>query len=261
MAPNSVSNVANPPSAKHAPSSVSVGVWDLPTRLFHWLLFLAVVVSYVTGEERGWLFAVHTVSGYVVALLLLFRLVWGFIGSRRSRFGDFVRGPWAVTDYAKHLAHLHPPRFIGHNPLGGWMALALMTVLALSVITGLFSAQEEGAARGILFPLIAGYGDEGLGEIHEFLGNLVVVLASVHVAAVFADWLLTRENLVGAMLTGRKRVDPAVAAKEPPFVAGWRALIIVLLVAIAGAALFRGTDFAAIAVPPAQEKGDTTEED
>lgn len=117
------------------------------------------------------------------------------------------------------------------------------------------------SARGILFPLVAGYGNEGLGEIHEFLGNLVVVLASVHVAAVLADWLLTRENLVVAMLTGRKQLDPAVAEKEPPFVAGWRALIIVLLVGLAGAALFRGTDFAGIAAEPSRESGESIGDD
>lgn len=246
MAPSTVSKITKLPTAERS-KSISVGVWDLPTRLFHWLLFLAVVVSYTSSEEKGWLFAVHTASGYVVALLLLFRLVWGFVGSRHSRFANFVRGRRDVVDYAKRVAHLDPPRFVGHNPLGGWMVVALMTVLALTVLTGLFSAQEDSAARGLLFPLAAGYGDEGLGEIHEFLGNLVVILASVHVAAVFADWLLTRENLVVAMLTGRKQLDRAVAEKEPPFVAGWRALIIVLLVGLVGAALFRGTDFAGIA--------------
>ena len=241
-------------------ASMLVRVWDLPTRLFHWLLFLAVVVSYTTGEERGWLFAVHTASGYAVALLLLFRLAWGFVGSPRSRFADFVRGRRAVVEYSKRLAQLDPPRFVGHNPLGGWMVVALLSVLGLSVLTGLFSAQEHGAARGILFPLIASYGDAGLGGVRELLGNLVVLLAGVHVAAVFADWLLTGENLIGAMLTGRKQVDSAVAAREPPLAAGWRALIIALLVALAGAALFRSTDFAGFAADPPQAQDKTAED-
>jgi cytochrome b len=241
--------------------NVSVGVWDLPTRLFHWLLFLAVVISYASSEEEGWLFAVHTASGYVVALLLLFRLVWGFAGSRHSRFASFVRGPRAVAEYGKQLAHLRPPRFVGHNPLGGWMVIALIAVLGLTVLSGLFSAEKEGAARGILFPLIAGYGKEGLGDIHEVLGNLVVVLASVHVAAVFADWVLTRENLTAAMFTGRKHVDPAMATGEPPFAPGWRALIIASLVALAGAALFRATDFAGMVAGPPHVEGEAGEHD
>jgi cytochrome b len=253
--------VSHATSQEQPAPRVSADVWDVPTRLFHWLLFLAVVVSYASSEEQGWLFAVHTASGYIVALLLLFRLVWGFVGSRHSRFADFVRGPRGLAEYVKQLMHLRPPRFVGHNPLGGWMVIALMAVLGLTVLTGLLSAEEDSAARGILFPLIASYGEEGLSEIHEFLGNLVVVLAGVHVAAVFADWLLTRENLIAAMLTGRKHVDPAVAAREAPLVSGRRALIIALLVALAGVALFRATDFAGMIAGPARVEGQADEHD
>lgn len=255
MAPNSVSNLANPSSAGETRPSVSVGVWDLPTRLFHWLLFAAVVVSYASGEEHGWLFAVHTASGYLIALLLLFRVAWGFVGSRHSRFGDFVGGFRETTDYAKRLARRDPPRFVGHNPLGGWMIVALLAVLGLTVVSGLFSTHGEGNAHGLLFPLIAPYGRTGAGEIHEILGNLVVLLATVHVAAVFIDWLLTRENLTRAMLTGRKQVDATIAAREPPFAPRWRALILALLLALGGAAVFGATDFARIMAEPLHGHG------
>jgi cytochrome b len=221
-------------------------VWDLPTRLFHWLLVIAVVISYVTGGEEGWPFVVHTVSGYTIALLLLFRVIWGVIGSPRSRFGDFVHGPRTVAQYARRLLGLVPPRYIGHNPLGGWMVILMLIVLAVSVVTGLFSG-EEGEASGLFFPWIAAPGSEGLGEAHEVFANLVVVLAIIHVCAVLADWWLTRENLVSSMISGFKQLDEASAAAEKPVAAPSRIILAASVVAVAGVFLFAKTDFAAMA--------------
>ena len=107
----------------------AVLVWDLPTRIFHWALVIAVVVSYVTGGEEGSWFVVHTVSGYVVALLLLFRLIWGFWGSAHSRFSDFIYSLGSVGAYVGRLVRLEPPKYVGHNPLGGWMVVLLLVVL------------------------------------------------------------------------------------------------------------------------------------
>ena len=224
-------------------------VWDLPTRVFHWTLVAAVVVSYVTGGEEGSWFIAHTVAGYVIALLLLFRILYGFVGSAHSRFSDFLYSPKAVATYVRRLVRLEPPRFIGHNPLGGWMVVLMLVVLAANIATGLLSGEENGPG-GLLLPLIAAPGAEGLGEIHEVLGNVIVVLACLHVLGVAADWILTRENIVRAMITGDKTVeDTTVVLKQQP-VAGWRALIVTLLVALAGFALFSTTDFASLAVAP-----------
>ena len=104
-------------------SARAVLVWDLPTRVFHWLLVLGVAVSYLTGGEEGWLFVVHTASGYLIAVLLLVRVIWGVIGSPRSRFRDFVYGRRVVADYVRGLLALRPARHTGHNPLGGWMII------------------------------------------------------------------------------------------------------------------------------------------
>jgi cytochrome b len=224
----------------------SVSVWDFPTRAFHWTLVVAIVVSYATGGEEGSLFVVHTISGYVVALLLVFRLVWGFAGSVHSRFSDFVYSRGAVTAYAKQLLRLKPPRFVGHNPLGGWMVILMLAVLVGTVATGLFSGDDDGGA-GILLPLIAAPGGEGLAEIHEFFGNFIIVLAVIHVLAVAVDWLLTRDNLVMAMLTGRKQLDDDEAARQKPLASGWRGAIVAAIVAGVGAILFQQTDFGAVA--------------
>ncbi len=224
----------------------SVPVWDFPTRVFHWALAVAVIASYLTGEEEGIWFVVHTVSGYTVALLLVFRLVWGFAGSVHSRFSDFTYSPGSVKTYAKQLLRFNPPRFVGHNPLGGWMVFLMLVALAGTVVTGLFSGEDDGGA-GILLPLIAAPGGEGLAEVHEFFANAVVALAGIHVLAVFLDWFLTKENLVKAMITGRKDLDDTEVGNQKPLVGRWRGVVAAFIVAALGAVLIQQTDFAAIA--------------
>jgi cytochrome b len=224
----------------------AVPVWDLPTRIFHWTLALAVFTAYASGEGEGALFIVHTLAGYLVALLLTFRLIWGAIGSMHSRFADFVYAPRSVAAYARRLARLHPPRFVGHNPLGGWMVIAMLAVLAAAVATGLVSGGDEGG-RGLLLPLVASPGGEGLGDLHEFFGELILLLATFHVLGVFVDWLLLRDNLIAAMIDGRKRLDVAEAARQPPLVAAWRAWVAVAFVLALGALLVQQTDFGAVA--------------
>jgi cytochrome b len=237
----------------------AVPVWDFPTRAFHWLLVLAVVVSYLTGGEEGWLFVVHTVSGYGVALLLVFRLIWGVIGSPRSRFGDFVHGRQVVGDYVRRLLALDPPRYVGHNPLGGWMVVLMLVVLSLIVVTGLFSG-EKGGPAGLLFSVVSAPGSEGLGEVHEVLANVILILAAVHICGVFADGWLTGENLVSAMISGKKRLDDTSASAERPGAPAWRMIVAAGLVAVTGAFLFAKTDFTALATAQAEHR-DTGHQD
>lgn len=224
----------------------SVPVWDFPTRIFHWSLVAAVVTSYVTGGEDGLWFVVHTISGYVIALLLVFRLIWGFVGGVHSRFSDFVYSRGTVADYTRQLLRFRPPRFVGHNPLGGWMIVLILVALTGTVATGLFSGENHGPG-GILLPLIAAPGSKGLGEVHEFFGNFIVFLAAIHVLGVAVDWVLTRENLVMAMITGRKWVDEGDVDVQRPETAGWRGAIVAVIVAALGAVLFQQTDFGALA--------------
>jgi cytochrome b len=238
----------------------AVPVWDFPTRAFHWLLVLFVAVSYVTGGEDGWLFVVHTVSGYAVALLLLFRLIWGVIGSPRSRFGDFVYGRQVVGDYVRRLLALDPPRYVGHNPLGGWMVVLMLIVLSLTVLTGLFSGEKDGAS-GLLFSLVWAPGSKGLGEVHEVFANLILILAVVHVCGVLADWWLTGENLVSAMISGAKQLDATSASAEKPIAPSWRMFVAAGLVAVVGAFLFAKTDFATLATAKAEHGEDSQEHD
>lgn len=180
----------------------SVLVWDAPTRLFHWTLVLLVAVAWVTGEGEGSLFTVHKLAGFGVAVLLIFRVIWGFAGSRHSRFADFVR-PWPeVVAHIKGMLSLRPARTLGHNPLGGWMSVLLLLMLAAQVTTGLF-ASHDGLGGPLAGAVSAGTA-HALAKLHEGLSGALLGLIGLHVAGVLVESLLIRDNLVRAMITGRK---------------------------------------------------------
>lgn len=182
-------------------------VWDLPTRVFHWCLVLAVATAWATAENDSQLwFNVHLTAGYTVLALLIFRLIWGIAGTKHALFSDFVR-PWsAVRAYTKQLMTLRPPHSVGHNPLGGWMVIFLLIVLAATVTTGLFGGKSEGGVEwaGPLAHYISAGLDRDMIELHETFFNILLVLVCIHVAGVIADILLTRDNLIVAMITGYK---------------------------------------------------------
>jgi cytochrome b len=205
--------------------AAGVTVWDLPTRLFHWTLVLLVALAWVTGEAGESMLAVHRLAGYGVAVLLLFRLLWGLVGSRHSRFAAFVR-PWReVREHLAALLRLRPPRSLGHNPLGGWMVVAMLLALAAQVGTGLFAAEDGrgGPLAGALAPALA----HAVAELHEALAGALLALIALHLLGLLAESLLTRDNLARAMLTGRKPAMPGDAAEGQPAVVGpsWLAAI------------------------------------
>jgi len=182
-----------------------VKVWDPLVRIFHWSLVAAFAVAYFSSEDE-WL-GLHSVAGYIVLALVLFRLVWGFVGPRHARFSDFLYRPSAVMQHLKQVLSLRAPRYIGHNPAGGAMIVALLVSLLITTVFGLaVYGAEEGA--GPLAAALAGVSKSrahALEEIHEFFANFTVVLIFAHVAGVVLESLLHRENLVRAMFTGYKR--------------------------------------------------------
>ena len=180
-----------------------IKVWDIFVRVFHWSLAAAFIVAYVTEEE---LLSLHVVAGYAVAGLIALRLLWGFVGTRHARFSDFVYRPAAVKAFVKDTMQLRARRYLGHNPAGGAMVLALLVTVALTGLTGMavYGAQE---LSGPLAPMMSGAPaavGEFMEETHELLANLTLVLIVVHVAGVLFSSLLHRENLIRAMITGRK---------------------------------------------------------
>lgn len=183
-------------------SQDNVKVWDPLVRIFHWSLVVGFTLAYASGESWKDL---HVISGYVVGGLITFRLLWGLVGSRHARFSDFVRRPAAVIDYLKQLLAGTARRYLGHNPAGGAMIMLLLVGLALTTLTGLgLYAGEDGA--GPLAGLIpmSHFWEEAFEETHEFFANFTLMLVLVHVAGVALSSLLHRENLVRAMITGRK---------------------------------------------------------
>ena len=209
-------------------------VWDAPTRLFHWIVVASVIVAWATGEaESDFWFDVHLAAGYTVLAALIFRVVWGFAGSRHALFSDFVRRWPVVRDYTRKLLGLRPPHSVGHNPLGGWMVILLLIVLAGLVGTGLFGGEADEAEVGPLAHLVAPVLAEALVEVHEALFNVLLVLVGIHIAGVIVDIVLTRDNLVLAMITGYKRV-PAEAANAGagPVSNGLAAIVLVIAVAL-----------------------------
>lgn len=171
-------------------------VWDWPVRLGHWLMVGGFILAWLTSESETWRL-VHAFSGSVVITVALFRLPWGFIGSRYARFVDFVRGPGSVVDYLRSLIRLEPDHHTGHNPAGGW---AIVLLLALGIATGLVG-----------WAMYNELGGEWLEELHEGLAATMLTVVFVHVAGVISGSLLHGENLVQAMITGHKRGSPEEA--------------------------------------------------
>jgi cytochrome b len=223
---------------------IATSVWDLPTRIFHWSLVVLVGSNLFLIEPRGGTSTlIHMVTGYLIAGLLLFRLAWGFVGSPRSRFADFVRGWPAVRAYLARLQRLDPPHSVGHNPLGGWMIVILLAALVVMVLTGL-TASSRGA-MGPLAPLFPVALTGLFGEIHQLVGNLLIGLIVIHVAGVAIDWFLTGDNLVASMWHGRKRLSRELAAAERPAARLLHALLVGIVAAAFVLWLIASSDFAA----------------
>lgn len=178
-------------------------VWDLPIRLFHWSLVALLGFQWLSGEFKDQLIEYHILGGYAILALVAFRLTWGLVGSKYARFGNFLHGVKPTLDYARALRANTAPRYLGHNPLGGWMVVALLATLALQGITGLF-ASDDVMTGGPLRHLVSGQFGEALTEIHEGIFGVLLTLVVVHVASIVAHRRFKGEDLVRPMLTGYK---------------------------------------------------------
>jgi cytochrome b len=203
-------------------------VWDLPTRLFHWALVTLVIVSFVSGKVGGTWMRYHMWSGDTILALLVFRLAWGFVGGRYVRFSDFMRGPGAVLRYARTLMHRDAPKHLGHNPLGGWSVLAMLASLLVQASTGLF-ANDDIITEGPLYPWVSKATSDWLTHIHMLNQQILIVLISLHVAAILFYLMVKHENLIRPMFTGRKYW---LGLGQPTADHPWRAVLIAGLSAV-----------------------------
>lgn len=178
--------------AAGAAVSPTVKVWDVLMRVGHWSLVLSVILAWLTRHGGGkW----HEWIGYASLAIVAVRVVWGRIGSRHARFHDFVRSPTVTWQYARQMLSSREPRYLGHNPLGGWMIVALLLNVTLVGVSGWLYTTDRF------------WGVEWVEELHSTLADLLLVLAAVHVAGALYASFRHRENLVAAMLHGRKRQD------------------------------------------------------
>ncbi len=218
-----------------------IRVWDLPVRLFHWTLVVLMVVSFFSGRAAGDWLKLHFWSGYAILALVLFRIAWGFVGSTTARFADFVKGPSAAVAHLRDLLGAGRPREAGHNPLGGAMVVALLFAVLLQVTAGLFSADTDtGTTTGPLAALVADKWIERATAFHTYWINVLLVMVALHVLAVVVYLAWKRQNLIGAMVSGRKPLDDVVppGAPAPRLVFASGRLAVSLLLAAAALVYF-----------------------
>jgi cytochrome b len=199
---------------RNAGTKQRVLIWDAPVRAFHWLMVLSFAGAWLTAESERWRLA-HVTLGYTMAGLVGFRILWGLVGTRHARFATFVRSPGAVARYFDSLLHGRPEHHAGHNPAGA-LAIVALLLLAVAVTASGWASYNE----------VAGH---WLEELHEAAANVMLGIVGVHVAAVLLSSWMHRENLVGAMISGRKPALPQDGVRR-----AWRSVAVLMLAAVLG---------------------------
>lgn len=202
-------------SADDAPAA-SVKLWDLPVRLVHWAIVLLMAGSWWSAKEGD--LTLHKQFGMMMLILIVFRLLWGLVGSSTARFGQFVRGPGAVLSYTRALFGKAGEPIVGHNPLGGWSAVILLLLLAAQVGLGLIAQDTDGLESGPLNYLVEYDTAEWARDTHELVFNILLGLTAIHVLAIVFYLVVKRDNLLGPMFTGKRRFGSTVTA---PKLAPW----------------------------------------
>jgi cytochrome b len=207
-------------SASHAEASADrastrkILVWDAPVRVFHWLMVASFAGAWLTAESERWRM-VHVTLGYTMAGLVAFRILWGLVGTRHARFTSFVRGPAKVVEYVRSILRGRPEHHTGHNPAG---AVAIVALLGLTI-----------AITGSGWATFNEIGGKLISESHEAAATFMLVLVCVHIGgAIFSSWL-HRENLIGAMISGRKSGQPEEGVRS-----AWRMLAAMMVVVVLG---------------------------
>ena len=197
-----------------SPDNRKIRVWDAPVRVFHWLLALSFAGAYLTAERETWRL-VHITLGYTLGGLIVFRLVWGVVGTRYARFSSFVRGPQAVLRYLRSLPGGHPEHSVGHNPAGA-LAIVLLLALGLGIVASGWAVYND-------------VGGDWLADVHETVANAMLVVVLVHLAGVLSASWMHHENLVRAMVTGFKS-----GAAVDGIRATWRTVAVAVLLSVLG---------------------------
>lgn len=200
-----------PYPAGNRPLTLPMRVWDLPIRLFHWIVALLICVSWLCAE-MGWM-KIHRISGYTILTALVFRLAWGVVGSDTARFASFLRSPLDGLRHLRRMRIREPDTEVGHNAAGGWMVLLMLAVMCVQVGTGLFANTfDDFDVNGPFARLVSRATSDLLSEIHSFNFNVLLALIALHILAVLAYAILKGQDLVRPMITGKKRLPGTARA-------------------------------------------------
>jgi cytochrome b len=210
-----------------------VRVWDPYVRAFHWLLVTGIVAAWITGEY-GWM-ETHYQIGLAVIWLVIFRILWGLVGSRTARFAHFIKGPAAVISYTKTMLARKPSHVFGHNAGGGLMVLVLLLVVLVQASSGLFNTDDV-VYEAPFYAAVPDSISRLMGFLHEQLFNLLLALVALHILVIALYFFWKRENLVRAMVTGRAWLPNGIG--EADFASPFRALIVAAIAAIAPIAIY-----------------------
>lgn len=219
-----------------AQTEVRVRIWDVPTRLAHWLMVVLIPASWWTAEIGR--LDLHRYSGYLLLSILIFRLYWGFAGSSSARFSQFVKGPRAILRYLQGQS----PAAAGHNPLGALSVMTLLLLLLTQVTLGLFAVDVDGIESGPLSHLVSFDAGRTCAELHDTVFDILVWVIVLHIAAVLAYVFLKKQNLIGAMIHG-KRAYARPPEAEVAFASAVRFIVGVVLAAGLTWWIARGLEF------------------
>lgn len=187
----------------------TVSVWDIPVRLFHWSLATSILMSFITAQIGGNAMEWHKRIGYFVIGLILFRVVWGFVGSYHARFKNFVYAPATVINYAKNLFKKDSAHYVGHNPMGGLSVVALIASVGFQTVTGLFS-NDDILLEGPYASMVSKAFSDQMTRLHQLNSDLILILVGLHLSAIVFYAMFKKEQLIEAMLTGKKDIDPSI---------------------------------------------------
>ncbi len=191
----------------------AIPVWDIPVRLFHWSLATSILFLFITAQIGGNAMEWHKKIGFFVIGLIAFRVVWGFVGSYHARFKNFVYAPATVLAYAKNLFKNDGQHYLGHNQMGGLSVVALLAAVAFQTLTGLFS-NDDIMLEGPYASLVSKAVSDQMTKLHHLNSDLILVLIGLHLAAIAFYAVFKKEQLIEAMLTGKKELDTSIGGVQ-----------------------------------------------
>lgn len=207
----------------------SVEVWDLPLRIFHWLLAVLIVVMLVSAEFEN--FEVHITAGKIIVILLLTRIAWGLFGSSNARFSALLFKPRDYVDYIRKLPERRPSYSVTHSPIGSLAVIAILVALAVQVTTGLFATDVDGLVEGPFAYYIPYELTREASEIHVTHVNWLIALVILHIAANLFYYVYKRDNLIKPMITGSRQIPADLAPDAPQLTPLWKNALAAVVVA------------------------------